>query len=108
MNVQSHILGIGSGLIAIFLATSPMAAGDADRGEALAKQWCASCHAIGHATVQADTPPAFTVIVGERGRDANWISAWLVAPHQNMPDLSLTGREIDDLVAYMESLRPAE
>ena len=107
MIAQSRIITFGLWLAVSSMASSAMAAGAVERGRALAEQWCAQCHAIGDAAVQTDTPPAFSAIVAERGRDADWIAAWLVTPHQNMPDLALTGQEIDDLIAYMESLQAA-
>jgi len=107
MTIPSCLAAIGLALTAA-LPAAALAVGDVAQGWVLAEQWCAACHAIGGTAVLADTPPAFEVIVGERGRDADWIAAWLVAPHPNMPDLSLTGAEIDALIAYMESLRPAD
>ena len=95
--------------VAILLAGIPAAAfssaaGDAAKGAQLARQWCAHCHIIGQApapsTVQQG-PPAFTAI----GMTGDQIRAFLTRPHGAMPDLALTRTEIDDVIAYIESLR---
>ena len=70
----------------------------------MARQWCVHCHVIAAApspgTVQQG-PPAFTAI----GMSADQMRAFLTRPHGAMPDLALTRSEIDDVIAYVESLR---
>lgn len=86
--------------------------GDARMGRALAETWCQACHVIGPdpgATAQPALPPPFPVIA--RGMDEERrkvLRAWLMAPHGAMPNLSLTRAEIADLLAYIETLKPAE
>ncbi len=86
------------------LALAPArAAGDAQAGHQLAKQWCNTCHVIEPSGAGPDTAPPFPAIA--RGRkDRSWVRAWLAAPHPPMPNLSLTRQEIDDVVAYLDSL----
>jgi mono/diheme cytochrome c family protein len=84
-------------------------AADADHGHALARQWCASCHAIdATAPTTRDTPPAFVVIAHRPGVSESSLRAWLVAPHPNMPNFELSREAIDDLVAYIRSLAPPQ
>lgn len=87
------------------VATSAMAA-DAAEGERLARQWCAACHIVAddQTTGSADVP-TFREIAGRSDFDPNNLAAFLADPHPKMPDMSLTRREIDALVAYFESLR---
>ena len=78
---------------------------DASKGSQLAQQWCASCHVTGGSpagNVQQG-PPSFHTIAG--ARTADQLRAFLSHPHGAMPDLSLTRKEIDDLVGYIETLR---
>jgi len=81
----------------------PSAAADSAKGAQLARQWCAHCHIIGQtsapSTVQQG-PPAFTAI----GMTVDQMRAFLTRPHGAMPDLALTRAEIDDVIAYIESL----
>lgn len=74
-------------------------------GRALAEQWCAACHAVGPGEGGSDQVPSFQRIAEQRDRSEEWLRTWLSVPHQSMPDLSLSDREISDLVAYLESLR---
>jgi len=79
---------------------------DAAAGERLARQWCANCHVIdnsGPATTLPQGPPAFRIIAGHLDRDQ--MRAFLSHPHGAMPDLALTRAEIEDLIAYIGSLK---
>ena len=80
-------------------------AADVRQGEKRAAQWCRSCHLT--APDQAGSLGCSTTLhrnrqdAGEREDD---LRAWLVDPHPPMPNFDLTVREIDDLLAYIESL----
>lgn len=98
---------------AIFLLTAVLAPGsarsaDPSEGLEVAERWCASCHAIAPGRASDKQAPSFESIVGESGRSDEWISTWLSTPHEVMPDLTLTRDEIAALVAYFDSLRPAD
>lgn len=93
---------------AVLLAPGPATAGDPAEGLKLAEQWCASCHAIAPGRAGTEPAPPFDAVVRERGRTDEWIATWLSTPHEMMPDLTLTRAEIDALVAYFDSLRPAD
>jgi cytochrome c len=91
---------------AIATALRAMAA-DVSRGTQLARQWCAHCHIIGSApqtgTIQQGPPDLRAVAQG--GISSEQLRAFLSHPHGAMPDLALTRSEIDDLIAYIETLR---
>lgn len=79
-------------------------AADAQRGAALAQQWCVNCHVIGvnaPATTQQGPPPLPSVAA----MPPDQLRTFLVHPHGKMPDLSLSRSEIDDLIAYIGSLK---
>jgi cytochrome c len=79
---------------------------DAAAGERLARQWCVNCHVIdanGPATTIPQGPPSFRIIAGHL--DPGEMRAFLTHPHGAMPDLGLSRAEIDNLIAYIESLR---
>lgn len=85
---------------------SPSAAANITQGAQLARQWCANCHVIGGnapATIQQG-PPSFQAIA-QGGLSADQLRVFLSHPHGAMPDLSLTRAEIDDLIAYIKTLR---
>lgn len=95
-------------LMAAFLALGAARAADPSEGLEVAERWCASCHAIAPGRASNEQAPSFESIVQDRGRSDEWISTWLSTPHDVMPDLALTRDEIAALVAYFDSLRPAE
>jgi mono/diheme cytochrome c family protein len=79
---------------------------DAVEGERLARQWCANCHVIdgaGSAATIPEGPPSFHVAAGHL--NPGELRTWLTHPHGAMPDLALTRGEIDDLIAYIGTLR---
>ncbi|HEV2334575.1 MAG TPA: c-type cytochrome [Stellaceae bacterium] len=98
------------GLAALVLVLSAVAsssiAADPRQGEQLARQWCVSCHVIGGmptGSVQQG-PPSFRAIA-QRGLTSDQLRAFLSDPHPPMPNLALTRSEIDDLIAYIATLR---
>ncbi len=84
------------------------AAGNAAAGEAIAQQWCSSCHLVApnQAAANADVPTL--AAVAARSPDAiAALAGFLADPHPPMPNFSLTRDEIRDILAYIDSLRPA-
>lgn len=84
----------------------PAPAADATAGAALAQTWCASCHLLPSApqsSVQPGPPP-FKAIADGKG-DAEELRSFLSHPHGAMPNLSLSRAEIDNVIAYIQSLR---
>ena len=53
-----------------------------------------------------DGAPPFAMVADTAAERTDDLRAWLADPHPPMPNLSLTRWEIDDLLAYIESLRP--
>jgi mono/diheme cytochrome c family protein len=98
------VLPLAAALLLVSL--TPTRAADATNGARLAKIWCASCHIVGR-TPPARTqpgPPSFPSLA-RGGLSPARLRTFLIKPHGDMPDLSLTRAEIEDLVAYIESLR---
>ena len=96
-------------LAAIILAglCPPLAAAaDAERGKALAQQWCGECHLVagGQRQASADVAP-FASIAKRREFDAAQLALFLLDPHPKMPNLSLTRVEAADLAAYIATLK---
>ena len=92
------------------MAATPLAAGDADSGLALAEQHCSRCHNIGPeatASPEANAPPFATL-----GRD--WpvsalqeaLAEGILVAHADppMPEFEFTPDQVDALIAYMETL----
>lgn len=88
------------------LAAAPACAGDAQKGAVIAKRWCASCHVVSkdQTSANADAPSFFDI--AQRRTDRKQLGNFLVDPHPPMPDMHLSRKEIDDIVAYIRSLDP--
>jgi len=94
--------------MALIAAAAPVAAAalepDAERGEDLARAWCADCHVVADESPGADVGPAFATLAPESARSDDQLLRWLSQPHWPMPDFNLSGVEIEDLIAYIRSL----
>ena len=79
-------------------------------GEAIARQWCAACHAIGSSaqdTAISDAP-SFHLLSEEPYLDGATLRRLRQMPHPNMPEFPLTSHAADALAAFIRSQRGAE
>lgn len=80
--------------------------GDPLLGERLAQQQCAECHLLrGAARATVSGVPAFHSVANDPHVTELGLRAFLSTPHYRMPDIVLTRREIDNLIAYIMSLK---
>ena len=93
-------------LILAGLCPSLAAAADAQRGKALAQQWCAECHLVASGQQRASADVAPFASIAKRGEfNAAKLAFFLLDPHPKMPNVSLTRAEADDLAAYIATLK---
>ena len=85
----------------------PAWSADAARGKDLAERWCNSCHIIDNsgAGTAADRAPPFPELAGDLTKTTPYLEGFLTVPHYPMPDLQLSRRDINDLVAHIQSLK---
>lgn len=79
----------------------------AESGKALAQRLCSNCHVVqdgAGASVPAGVPP-MRAIANRPGQTGARIKEMLIAPPHQMPDMQLTLQEIEDLLAFLQSLR---
>ncbi|HSA80108.1 MAG TPA: hypothetical protein VLE23_04750 [Geminicoccaceae bacterium] len=99
---------IGSTLVALAVAL-PAAAqeqGDPAAGRELASKLCSACHIVGSEAVGSDAAPPFPVIAKDPELTFSELHAWIGPMHPILPDLALTSKQIADINAYLDSLRP--
>lgn len=85
-----------------FAQTEPSAA----RGHQLAVRLCANCHLVDESGKSApEGVGSFRAIANRSGQSADRISNVLMLPHIPMPDAQLTRDEIQNILAYLETLR---
>ena len=94
-------------LTALLLAAAsigPAIAADAAKGEVLAKRWCAACHVVAEGQ-RAGNPdvPTFASVGSAKDFDAKAVAFFLMAPHPQMPNMSLSRAEAADLAAYIKA-----
>ena len=82
--------------------------GDAPVGQRLAQQWCSGCHSVDRKSTEAnDAVPSFLSIAKMPSTTSLSLQAWLQTPHPRMPYWQLTRKQIDDIDAYILSLKGA-
>jgi len=91
------------------LATANAAeVGDPARGLAYAKQVCAKCHAVEQGDIFSPEilAPTFETVAKSEGMTERALYVWLQAGnHESMPNLMIPQGDLDDVVAYIMSLR---
>ena len=95
-------------LAAAWSAAAEITPAAIERGQKLAKQACAMCHAIAGSAPSPlkDAPPFPTLMQTFPGRSLDEILAQgLRTPHKPMPIFLATSQNIDDLLAYLGSVQ---
>lgn len=99
------ILSVG----ATFLASATAAlAGEPVLGRQVAQKLCVNCHIIepdGKAKVVNPAVPTFMAVAAMADQSESTIRAYLIDPHPPMPDPKLTTNELDNIAAYIMSLK---
>jgi mono/diheme cytochrome c family protein len=94
--------------LAAVTAVQAQEAGDIQQGRELALDVCASCHAVraGETRSYVAAAPSFQLVANTRGMTATALAFWLTAhSHPTMPMIRLSEKEVDDVSAYILSLR---
>ena len=87
------------------LSSHASAAGEASAGKDIALKWCSQCHVVDESQGSASADvPTFKFIADKYRDEIDALAAFLADPHPPMPNLSLTRREIQDLLAHIGSL----
>lgn len=103
MSRFSYLLPV---VLSFGLTGQTVAQGIPAEGRQIAERWCAGCHQVSdeQTTANADAPTFASIADKYPDKDGlGALAAFLSDPHPVMPDMSLTRREIGDLVAYIGS-----
>ncbi|MBX6745690.1 MAG: cytochrome c [Acetobacteraceae bacterium] len=81
--------------------------GDLAAGRRLAETWCSNCHVIGPNVTGpgSDAVPTFPNIARMPSTTAMSLRVFLQTPHARMPDIQMSREQVDDVIAYILSLR---
>ena len=105
---MKHPVVLGAALMLVATAASAQTApADPAVGLTAAKRWCADCHVIAGDQRGAgpDAAPTWTSLMRDPAVTPGGLRQFLLAPHRGMPNLQLSRQDIDDIVAYMLTLR---
>lgn len=97
-------------LVAAFTASAAAAADlHVASGDRLAHNLCINCHVVDTQSpvLRTDRVPSFSWIANQPGETSTRITVWLSISHERMPDYTLSDEQIEDLAAYIMSLRVA-
>jgi mono/diheme cytochrome c family protein len=91
-------------------AAQDMMTGDVAAGERLALTVCAQCHVVAERQPHPNPPvanvPSFFELAARNEVTPFWLRAFFRTPHRAMPDLILKPAEVDNIIAYIMSLKP--
>jgi len=81
--------------------------GEAGAGYDYASRICSGCHAVqrgANASPNEKAPP-FEAIANTRGMSEMALRVWFQTPHPTMPNLGMSARQKDDVIAYILTLK---
>ncbi len=106
MRLSTVLFSGGMLALATAQAAAQVQEGDVAAGRRLAREHCSACHAVepGPGT----GPMGFAAIARMPSTTSMSLRAFLLTPHPRMPNYKHTPAEIDDIVAYILSLRRSE
>jgi mono/diheme cytochrome c family protein len=93
------------------MAITPGIAGDGDGdgdavvGRQLAESWCGGCHQIDAHKPGTFPGPNFTDVANLPSTTPLALKVFLRTSHKNMPNILLSDRQVEDLVAYILGLK---
>ena len=109
LHSRKHPTGVcAAAILAVVTASASSAlAQDPDAGRKLAADWCSVCHTIDRTPEgAAKRAPSFARLAATSAMTPLALRVFLQTPHDRMPNIRLTAEQIDDVVAYIDSLRP--
>jgi mono/diheme cytochrome c family protein len=89
------------------LTTDALEIGDARKGLNYARKVCAACHNVQRSDAKSPnskTPP-FKQIANTPGMSVTALTVWSRTMHPTMPNLIIEPNDMDDLIAYVLSLK---
>lgn len=80
--------------------------GDKEKGHAYAQQFCADCHGVEKDDhLLLGDVPTFPEVADSEGMSPRALAVWLRTSHPNMPDFIIPPDDMDNVIAYIMSLR---
>jgi mono/diheme cytochrome c family protein len=98
---------IAAALLATTLPATAQELGDPVAGRDFAAAMCADCHAVGpeDAGSPDKSAPSFKSVADMTSTTRTSLVVWFQSSHPTMPNIKLSDDEVDDVIAYILSLR---
>jgi cytochrome c2 len=93
-------------LVALPMTAAAVELGNKEKGYDYAQKFCSECHGV-----EADDRlllgdvPTFKEVADSEGMSPRALSVWLQTSHPNMPDFIIKPDDMDDVIAYIMSLK---
>lgn len=93
-------------IVQTILLSQAAIAGESDYGRRLAENWCSPCHAVSAGERSENkTAPSFSAVAQSPDFSSDRLAYLLLDPHPKMAKLALSRKAIDDISAYIQSLK---
>lgn len=97
-----------TGTLAVLSAsTLAQELGSPVRGQNIAETICSECHAVQKGATRSANAnaPTFQTLAKTPGMNAMAFRVWLRSSHKQMPNIILKNEEVDDVIAYVQTLK---
>ena len=103
MKLSLSIAAIALGVVTQHaLAATP--SGDVAAGKDLFVRSCSTCHAQSGTQNASDSAPPLSFMARDSKDRPAFIRGWLMDPHSPMPGIMLSRQQINDIIAYLNSV----
>ena len=84
--------------------------GDVEKGQAYARAHCSECHEVEPIESFSPNPdaPSFQEVADSPGMNARALAVWLQSSHPTMPNLIIPQADMDNVIAYILSLKKTQ
>lgn len=108
--MRARLVTIAIASLAVTAAAAARAAGDPDRARSIVAGFCVNCHEVPgykakHGRAQVPAPPFQAMADDPKLYPRYRMEGALRQPHYYMRGMVMSERNIEDLVAFIESLR---
>lgn len=102
-----HAVQVGAALCALAPGASGQTA-SVVRGQEIAERACGGCHALAGSSprrVEGLDVPSFASIAARPNQTPERLQSFILTPHRPMPGMALSLADVNDVVAYILSLK---
>ena len=101
-----RVAGGALGALLVALPALAQQTGSAAAGKELSSKLCSNCHIVGSERAGSDVAPPFPILAKDPDMTLTELHGWSGPMHPVLSNLALTAKQIADVNAYLDSLRP--